>query len=492
LSTQSQPGGPRPPARAAAVRGDNYQYAVAWDYACRALTDPGIASISVEDAGAGHFDDLAVRRSDDHPDEYFQVKSSNSGDVAVTEEWLTTPVTRTGRSPLQHFHRTWATLTATARPFRLTLLTNRGFDHDHPILGGLRDLYDSVIRVDRLRDAGPRTAAGIARDAWVTHLGVDTDELLAFLAAVRWEQSTPESTWRENAKPRMKLAGLRDDDEAVELGIAIIRELVIRGPGPQSTDDLRRAVDQRNLLATSAQLILAVHAIDRPPAPDISNVTIDWVDRFTGEDPWRRHHVSDPNDWTTRFPADLTRARTSLEAYRARRVQVTGAMRLATHFAVGKELADVRRWVLAVDQRGQIWTTDAPPEAGVTATVLAEHTMGADNDLAVGIALTNDVTEDLLDYVKDEVLPVDQVLVLGPDTVPGPTAVPSNAWLTAWTRSARDTIRQAARRADRVHLFMSAPASAALLLGHAWNTVSAPTTVYEFDGRSYFPTFRLT
>ena len=62
--------------------------------------------------------------------------------------------------------------------------------------------------------------------------------MLDFLAAVRWEQSGPEATWRENAKPRMHIAGLRDDDEAVEVGIAIIRDLVMRGAGPQSTDEL--------------------------------------------------------------------------------------------------------------------------------------------------------------------------------------------------------------------------------------------------------------
>ncbi|MCW2535953.1 MAG: hypothetical protein JWQ26_1652, partial [Modestobacter sp.] len=415
MSDHTQFTGLRPPARAAAVRGDNYQYAFAWDYACRALTDPGITSISVEDAGAGHFDDIAVRRSDTQPDEFFQVKSSNSGNVAVTDEWLTTPVTSAGRSPLQHFHGTWARLTAEGRPFRLTLLTNRGFDHEHPILGGLRDNYDSVIRVDRLRDAGPNSAAGVRRDAWAAHLSVDTDELLRFLQTVRWEQSGSEATCRENAKPRMQLAGLRDDDEAVEVGIAIIRELVMRGPGPQTPDDLRRLVDQRNLLATSAQLTLAVHAIDRPNDPRIANVTVDWVDRFTGEDPWRRHHAADPDDWTSRFPADLARARTSLEAYRARRAFVTGAMRLATHFAVGNELADVRRWVLAVDQRGEIWTTDAPPDGSVAATVLADEVLDAGGDLAVGIALANDVTADVLTYVKTNGLPVGNVLILGPD-----------------------------------------------------------------------------
>ncbi len=492
-STPAQTAAPRIPARAAAVRGDNYQYAVAWEYACRALTDPGIDSVSVEDAGGGQFDDVAVRRNDGQPDEYLQVKSSNSGDKAITEVWLTTSAGTKGRSPLQHFYSTWTDLTAVGRPFRLTLLTNRGFDHDHPILGGLRDNYDSHIRVHNLRTAATTRAtraAGVSRDAWAAHLNVDTEELLAFLGAVRWEQSGPEATWRENAKPRMQLAGLRDDDEAVEVGIAIIRDLVMRGAGPQPTDELRRAVDQRDLLASSAQLTLAINAIDRPAGPHIANVTIDWVDRFTSDDPWRRHHTTDPTDWTGRFPADLTRARTSMETYRARRAFITGALRLSTHFAVGNELADVRRWVLTVDQRGQTWGTDAAPQTEVTAAVTTRRPIGAGNDLAVGIALTNDVTDDVIAHVLDHALPVDTVLILGPDGPPGPTAVPSNGWLTAWTRSARETIRQAARRADRVHLFMSAPGSAALLLGHAWNVVPAPTTVYDFDGRDYFATFQ--
>ena len=481
-----------PSARAAAVRGDNYQYAAAWGHACAALNDAGIATISVEDAGAGYFDDVAMRRTDDRPDQFFQVKSSNSGDIVVDDEWLTTPARAQGQSPMQHFHQTWKKLATAGRPFELTLLTNRGFDGTHPLLGPFRDNYSARIRVDELRAAGPRTKAGRARAAWAAHLGISEGELLDFLAVVRWEQAGPEETLRENAKPQMRLAGLRDDDEAVEIGIAIIREMVMTGAGPQTPDDLRRAVDAKNLLVTSAQLILAVHAIDRPTARDVAQVTVDWVDRFPDDDPWRRFQATDPADWTGRFPDDLARARTSLEAYRARRVLVTGAMRLAAHFAVGYEFADVRRWVLAVDQRGAMWTTDTLPAPGVTVRLLSEETIEQGEDLAVGIALANDLTEDVCAYVKDEGLPVKAVLTLGPEDKPGVATVASNAWLTAWARSARDVVRQASRDAGRIHLFMSAPASAALMLGHQWNTVRPPTTVYEFDRQAYFPTFQLS
>jgi hypothetical protein len=482
----------KPPARGAAVRGDDYQYAVAWVEACRALNDAGIASVSVEDAGAGQFDDVAVRRTDAHPDRYFQVKSSNAGDVAIDERWLTTAATEKGQSPLQHFHRTWKELTERGRPFELTLLTNRAFDNGHALIGPARNNFDCHIRVDEVRQATSRSDLGKARDAWATHLDIDVDELLEFLTVMRWEQAGAEESVREIAKPLMKLAGLRDDDEAVEIGIAIIRGLVKTGGGPQPPDQLRQAIDENNLLASSAQVILAVHAIDRPTSPNTTHVTIDWLDQFPGEDDRSRYRAADPAAWTSTFPADLKRARTSLEMYRTRRVLVTGALRLSTHFAVGYELADIRRWVLAVDQRGEIWTTDADPAPGITAAILAEEPIDQGEGLAVVIALSNDPTEDVHLYVKEQQLPVKTLLTLGPDTGPGGKAVPSNAWLTAWARSARDAVRRAARRADHVHLFMNAPASAALMLGHQWNTVPVPTTVYDFDRRDYFPTFRFS
>lgn len=130
--------------RAAAIRGDDYQHAVGWYWACQALDDPGIASVSIEDAAGGHFDDVVVRRRQS-PDLYWQVKSSNYGSAIVDEGWLLTPATAAGRSPLQHFHATWRDLSDSGRAFELALLTNRGFDPSDPIL--------------RLRASNPRKSA---------------------------------------------------------------------------------------------------------------------------------------------------------------------------------------------------------------------------------------------------------------------------------------------------------------------------------------------
>src|ERR1700684_1802599 len=101
--------------RAAAIRGDDYQHAVGWVAACQALNDPDVESVSIEDAGGGHFDDVVTGRRSG-PDVYIQVKSSNSGNVIIDESWLITPATIGGRSPLQHFHDTWRDLTGRQRP----------------------------------------------------------------------------------------------------------------------------------------------------------------------------------------------------------------------------------------------------------------------------------------------------------------------------------------------------------------------------------------
>ncbi|GAA1409784.1 hypothetical protein GCM10009600_28900 [Oerskovia paurometabola] len=389
---------------------------------------------------------------------------------------------------MQHFYATWRSLSCGDRPFVVTLYTNRGIDSSDPILGALRDNKDAGIRVADLRSATSGSAAGRARIRWAAHLSVTEEELYAFLTAMRWVQSGPEAGLREDAIAPMRLAGLRYDDEAVELGIAYIRELVTDAIGSRTREQLRDDLAARNMFAQDAQLVLAVDAIDSPSGPRHAHARVDWVDRFDGADARSRYHPMDADDWNTLFRADLEEVRVQLEAYPTRRVFVTGAMRLAAHFAVGFELPDVRRWVLSTDQRGTTWRTDAQPDTAVIAS-LTEVGVGLGSEVAVAVALTGDIGDDVLEYVRARQLPVSDVLIFKADGGPSDVSVPEAEWLVKWVHDVRDQVRRAARRATGVHLFMSAPAAAALFLGHRWNTVPGPLTVYEFDGREYFPTF---
>jgi hypothetical protein len=472
------------PPRAAAVRGDDYQYAVGWAAACEALCDPDIQSVSIEDYDGGHFDDVVTRRLS-APDTFIQVKSSNSGNVIVDGTWLLTPASPKGRSPLQHFYATWASLRAAGRPFELILLTNRGFDHQDPILGDLRDLKTNQIRVDDLAARPPGSKAGKERKEWATHLCVAERELLTFLAQITWRHTDSEPDWDERTRLLMHKAGLRTDDEAITTGKALVRSWVTSGAGPQTRDDIRHQVAGRNLLARSGTLTLAVHAIDRQPTAVPANVELDFTALFDGDTPFARRQLKDPSDWQRVIMPELARAARTLEAYGPRRVHITGSMRLPLWFAVGRELPDVRQWTLSLDQHGQEWRTS--PAEEVTPRAIAEVQIGQGTDLALAAALTHDPTADIEAYLREASLPVGVLIVMGPDGDPSYQSVPNGQWASGWARAARDKARKVARAhgARRIHLFMAAPQTIALTLGHHWN-LTPPTTVYEHRPPGYF------
>lgn len=228
------------PAQAALLRGSNYHLAIGWLWACKMLHGPErILAVSVEDAAGGAFDDIVVRRAVGR-DLYIQSKSSNYADVIIDGEWLLTPVTAGGRSPLERFYGTYFDLVAAGRTFSLELWTNRGFDHDNPLLGDLLDLrYDRIVTDDVIA-AGERSRAGKERDLWMEHLGIDWGEFAAFLNAVRWKHAESEPDIRDQAKPWMKLAGLRNDRSALAIGLDIVREWILDGRGPQNAADVGR------------------------------------------------------------------------------------------------------------------------------------------------------------------------------------------------------------------------------------------------------------
>ena len=478
------------PARAAAVRGDNFQYLVGFVAALDALLDDDVVSVSVEDAAGGSFDDVVTRRRTTF-DTYVQVKSSNYGNVVVDEAWLTTAVTANGKSPLQHFYGTWEALSSTGRPFELSLVTVRAFDAADPILGSIRDLTSDHVDVAALRAAGTRTNLGKARRRWSTHLGCTDDQIAEFLAAVRWRHTGGEREWFESARVRMHAAGLRSDDEAITVGVDMVRSWVTTGAGPQTTADIRRQVAERDLLARTGVLTLAVHGIDRfDTTVTRPNVTVDVVDCYAADDASDRYKLRDPDGWqATVLPAIRDAART-LEGFATRTVHVTGAMRLPMHFAVGRVLPEVRGWTLSADQQGSVCSTTAHPQSGVTAVVSHEEHIGNGGDLIVAVALTRDLTSAVQSYVESASLQAAELVVLGAEGGPSNRSVPTEEWLTAWVQSARNEVaaRTQRLRAQRIHLFMSAPAVAAMMLGHQWNALPV-TTLYEFDRYDYFPTF---
>lgn len=461
---------------AAIVRGDDYHFYFGWLCVSRALKDPDVVSISVEDPDSGSFDDVVVRRSNGRS-EYFQLKSSNSAGSIIDDDWLMTKSSPTARSTLQKLFATWSDLHRTA-PGTFAIVTNKGLDPNHPLLQ-LKDNQSDTIG-PALRKATPMSKPGKALGEWADHVGVTREDLLDFLDAVQWRSEGGERAVFERCVDAMRAAGLRSDGDAVRLGVDVVRRWVKEGSGPQSADEIRRAVASGGLLASTGRLVFAVHALDRRPAPstEVPNVECDWASLYEGTDTRTRRPLP-PVEWEQRIKPGLADATRVLESYGVGHVHVTGSLRLPMWFAVGHYLPEVRRWTLSCDQRGSEWstTTYSPTDPAIVSNC---REVGSGTDLAVGISLTHDLQSDLTAYIDEAGLSVHSLLNLTVPDGAGVESIKSGAHANSWARAARQEIyAQASKlRPAKVLLFMAAPAGVALMLGHHWNMLPR-TTVYE-------------
>ncbi|MEV4624590.1 SAVED domain-containing protein [Asanoa sp. NPDC049573] len=473
-----------PPARAAALRGDDYQHIIGWYWACQALLDPDIISISIEDVDGGAFDDIVVRRHTD-PSCFLQVKSSNTAETIIDANWLTTASTPNGKSPLKHFHATWAAHRYDDPLPRFQLISNRAFDHIDPILRFL-DKHSNTVG-QRLRPSTPGSKAGKQRKSWAEHLGITVTEMSAFLDQFELHHEGNEASWFRQARDAMRGAGLRIDNDAVTLGRDLVREWVKTGAGARTRDDIRKEVTAADLLARKGTLIFAVHAIDRPAHSLQPVQVLDFVDLYEGETDRERRQLVNPDDWQTTVMPQLAAKVQDLEAFGVRRVHVIGAMRLPMWFATGVRLPDIRGWVVSADQRTDEWRSDVTPSL-VEARELHKAELGQGADLAVAVALTHDIAGDVEAYLRSNGTSVGELVVFGPAHGPSQTAVPDAAFAVGWAHAARTAIAIATQRtaARHLHLFFAAPAGAALMLGHHWNMMP-PTTVYEHLVPTYAP-----
>lgn len=381
----------------------------------------------------------------------------------------------------------WQHLKAKGTSPDLLLFTNRVLDPTDPVLK-LRSGTTGTLG-QRLATEGPRSAAGKALEQWVKHSGVTRPELLELLC--RLGLKTDQGPWSELvnvAADRMGYTGLRTGDTDVETGVAVIRAMVKSGKRTVNGGELRTEIERRGLGSDMSYSTLVVEAIDRGPWSDAGQVRLDWVDLFAGDEPRARRQLRDPENWNGRLRADLVAAAKALKAMGNDRVMVRGHMRLAPWFMCGVELPDTRQHRIACKQRGQLWSSEIAPLACTLAETIIDLSQGP--DLAVGLSVTNDITADVVSYCKQVNLPAARYLDLSPQGGVGPLSLPDAAAAVGWAQAAREGVRAAVRDlgARRVHLFLSAPAGAALLLGHIWNRVGT-TIVYEDLNPGYVSTF---
>ena len=462
-------------ASGARIRGDDYQHLYTWIQVLRAIQKNScITEIGIEDPDAGNADDVTVYKKSQER-EFYQVKSSVDARESIDLEWLMKP-RKSGRpSVLKRFHSLWAEAPQQCKP-KLFLITNRLPKDKDPIMS-MKDGRDGTI-ARSLKHAPCKSPAGLARKKLSEHLQVCENEVLLFLEDLCFKLGKTNDEWVELAMPSMYAAGLRHDEGAISQGVEIVRGWVTGGKRKLTTAELRQAVEQLHRPDELPAASLLVQAIDRDPMPEAATVNLDWTSLFPGSEPKVRRLPSDQALWNDQFRPELQRAAQTLKAQGHTNVLVRGYMRLPTWFAIGVELGKTAGFEITSFQGQMPWSSEGAPSD--FAIECDPTNLGIGEDLAIGIALAVDLSQDVLPYLRDQQLDIGDYVCLRP--VGGATnqAIGCAAEARKWAYNVRDSIRDLVRKhkPGRIHLFLAGPHAAILLLGHLWDRMP-DTQLYE-------------
>lgn len=431
-----------------------------------------VAAVGAEVDGAGNVDDVVLYRREP-PHTYTQVKYAADSTTPVNENYLLKLSDRGGPSILRKLAQAWEQLTEDGTPVDIALLSNRSPDAQDPLIS-LRDSRTQLL-VPKAARQGPRSKKGQARARWAEGAGLSEEKLLDLLKVLRFDLARDVRHLYEYLQMLMFAAGLRFDEEAVHTGVDWVARQVADGRRRLPLADIREAIETMRLAAGSSRAVLSVATLKPDPMVKDADYAVDWVDRFEGASEYVKRRPLAPATWG-QLQADIEAAPLRMPPGTTA-VVVTGSLRLAPAFLVGAAFRMVTGADLAVIQRGQLWMSGEPYDRPLVRAV-DEHPLDLGPDLAVAIAVATDPTKDVLDFPREQHLPVSRLLVLRPPGGPKDDAIPDAAAANALAVGIRDVLRRVCRTHPTIHLFQAGPQGLALLLRNRWNRLR-PTTVYE-------------
>ena len=289
----------------------------------------------------------------------------------------------------------------------------------------------------------------------------------------------------------MEAVRLRGDKAAVQLGSSEIARLISEGCRSLNAETMEKIVRALDLAAPEPRATLVIQALKRHAGAGMATAAVDWVDEFVGDEPRERRQLRDPEQWNGRLKSELKEAAATIRSHSHRTVLIAGDYRLSTGLFAGTELADVAKFRVVVVTRDGEWSSNGESEPVELESTVTDTDQG--DDLAIGLSVAGDLSEDVIDYIRETGLPAGRFINLGPFTGTGPDALHSAAHARGWARATFDELRSlTGRHRGNVHLFLYTPLGGAVLLGNLWNRM--PTTQLYDDlgpGRGYTPTFLL-
>ncbi|MBS1714197.1 MAG: SAVED domain-containing protein [Armatimonadetes bacterium] len=486
----------------ARLKGDDYQHITTWLHVLE-LKYPRyrVRLVTVEDETSGSADDITVRYSPEsgQPDRFYQVKFHTTHAGAYSTEALLKRK-RKGTSLLTKLFATWKKLkdAEPEREVELHLVSNWSWSAEDAVAtqidGETNKFRQSFLTVSNQEDAGK------ARNKWQAHLEADATTFARFIQDIRLCLGAACFTERaRHASERMANLGLKHDEAALLVAVGIVRGWIKSGLQQVTHAVLDEAITANDLRAETDENCRIVHltTIKKQSTDLRPDYVIDWRVEFEGQDQLKGHAPKVSNAWNEKFLPELHRIEGEIaEESGVRLIRARGLARLSAWFAFGYVFSEVSRYVIEVDQYGNLWRTDSAPSNRfeiVTSNMDGEVCQGNSDTVAVGISITGDLSSDVRDALSDSGL-ASHLLLLSPKEGPGRDAFVDAGDVVTFARQTKTLISSYVRqrKAKRVCIFYYGPLSGACFLGSVMNAVGAEIQIMEAQyDRTYLPSFLL-
>lgn len=494
--------------------GDNYQSRIFWENAFN-LLDPHscVVEVTFEANGPKAFDDVVVRYDPpvarSGPErvsaDYHQVKwhVQTGGRFGYADFIDPDFIGAQSFSLLQRLKQ--ARLTAPSSAHFTFLTTYRIKDGDP--LAALISGHDKTLLIEKLFDGTTdRSRMGQVRKLWREHLQLPDDEALKAvvrgLRVIDGHRSLDELRSEINVKAQVVgvlACSAADSDFRYD---ELARQLKVRQLHALTRESLLQLCrDERLLVERLSEPDLFLPVAIRSflgPAADIVGAAPDNTLLLT--DDFRLRYLQDGRDWQK----DI---RPKVESFLRAAVKKSCKLRLildahaSIAFLAGAVL-DLKSGVeTQLVQKGRvgsrIWRADDASAANGARFDIVEETVGAGNEFAVAISISQSATAQARAYVAAQLPGVGRLVSFALPSGPGQQSVAGGEHAAVLAEQVSNHLRAlTAHDPDAmVHLFAACPNSFLFFLGQHHQGI-APCIVYEFDfdrqgSKTYQPSFMI-
>ncbi len=488
-------------ANVARRQGDDFQARLFWLKAT-SLLDPSGSVVKVAyETGPKSFDDILVEyhRNNAPPDHegrpiyrrHIQCKWHTTAGTFGYEDLIDPAFINAARySLLQRAHHAQTEHAPYGLGCRFELVTNWGLRADDPLIRLVRKESDA-LDVGRLFDGTTdRSQMGKVRKLWCDHLEVD-DEGLELVVRVLAIAETPESlaSLRERLDERFATVGMKrvSESESGFLYDDLAVKLLAQGRIEFDRDSFREMCQREGLLNPSGQsrdaLTIGVRSFMHPidALEDRCHKMLNLVPYFEGryvrdEATWEGQIYPELRDFVLNAARSTDHLRLVLDAHVSLAVAVGALLNVKSgkQIEIEQRTGGRRFWSMDDQRADTAW-----PKFVFDEEVVVED----QNDVAVVIGLTHDVSSAVRGFVTSDLHQIGRIMYCVPEGGPSQRLVECgrHAWMLA-----ESVVQQIRRLRDtgsgqgRLHVFIAGPNAFAFFLGQHQQAFG-PAAIYEWD-----------